>query len=178
MKENMIAFIDVETTGLDFCRHELIEIGCVITKQIGDTVDTVSEHEWKVKPTRIEDAEPDALRLNGYSPGEWVFAMDLAVALSELSAVADGAYMAAHNISFDNAFLQKAFRETGVENKMHHRCIDTLTYAIAKLEKDDSIDKYSLGFLCKHFGIENERAHTALSDARATVSIYRELLKL
>ena len=31
MKKHNLAFIDIEATGLDVSKHEIIEIGCIIT---------------------------------------------------------------------------------------------------------------------------------------------------
>lgn len=33
MKKHNLAFVDTETTGLDFDKHEIISIGCVIASQ-------------------------------------------------------------------------------------------------------------------------------------------------
>ena len=34
MKERNLAFIDVETTGTDFEKHEIIELALIVVKQI------------------------------------------------------------------------------------------------------------------------------------------------
>ncbi|MEK9183615.1 MAG: exonuclease domain-containing protein [Patescibacteria group bacterium] len=34
MKKHNLAFTDLETTGLDAHKHEIIEIGCIVAKQI------------------------------------------------------------------------------------------------------------------------------------------------
>ena len=178
MENKLIAFIDIETTGLDFLKHEIIEIGCVLARQDGKNLEIQSEHEWKVKPQKIESADPEALQINGYDPSQWVFAADLGTALAELSDITAGAWFAAHNSTFDFAFLQKGFAENGVENKMDYHKLDTITYAIAKLENKPEISRYSLRALCDYFGVENVRAHTALSDARATAAVYQKLLEI
>lgn len=72
MKERNLAFIDVETTGTNPDRHEIIELALVVVKQIeregqGPKIEIVGEYEWKIKPERIEEAEEEALRINGYN---------------------------------------------------------------------------------------------------------------
>ena len=59
---------------------------------------------------------------------------------------------------------------------MHHRKLDTISIAFAKLYDIDGVEKVSLKFLCEHFGVENKKAHTALSDARATFEIFVKLM--
>jgi DNA polymerase III epsilon subunit-like protein len=86
--------------------------------------------------------------------------------------------MVAHNIAFDYSFLAKAFSTTGVDNKMFFAKIDTISFAFAKLHKLENSPRLNLKSLCEYFGIENERAHTALADTRATVEVYRKLLEL
>ncbi|KKS11066.1 MAG: hypothetical protein UU67_C0085G0001, partial [Candidatus Daviesbacteria bacterium GW2011_GWB1_41_5] len=38
-------------------------------------------------------------------------------------------------------------------------------------------ERFNLGALAKYFGVENEKAHSALADIRATFEIYKKLLK-
>ncbi|MCU0660647.1 MAG: 3'-5' exonuclease [Candidatus Pacebacteria bacterium] len=181
MKKHLLAFIDTETTGLDITKHEIVEIGGVIVSQSWDdptnpVFEIVDEFEFKVKPERIGDADPVALRVNGYDPSAWIFAYTLSEAMQLLAQKTKGAIMVGHNICFDFAFLEKAFIDTGVENTMHYHKLDTISIAFAKLTTVEGIDKYSLRFLCEYFGIENRNAHTALSDARATFALYKKLM--
>ncbi len=181
MHERNLAFIDTETTGLDFDNHELIEIGLVVVKQSGidtgkPTFTVVEEFEVKIKPEHIETADPVALRVNGYDPAQWIFAVDLKQAMKVLAEKTKDCIMVSHNTPFDYGFLDKAFKKTGVENTMHYHKLDTISIAFAKLHMNGDIDKFSLRFLCQHFGIENKNAHTALSDARALLELYKKLM--
>lgn len=183
MKKHNLAFIDTETTGLDFDKHEIIELGCVIVAQTWEegkppSFEIVEELDLKIKPERIEDADPVALRVNGYDPADWVFAYSLKEAMTIVSEKTKDCIMVAHNMPFDFAFIQKAFMKTGIENKMHYHKLDTISMAFAKLHGNAEIDKFSLRFLCERFGIDNKKAHTALSDSRATFELYQKLMQL
>lgn len=178
MRKHTLAFIDVETTGFDPDKHELIEIGMVLVRQKenGTQFEVIEEVELKIQPERLEDADPTALRVNGYDESAWLFAMSLEDAMKAFAEKTQGAIFVAHNLVFDFNFIDHAFRKTGVENKMHYAKLDTITLAFAKLHKNEDITKFSLHALTQHYGIENERAHSALPDARATFELYKKLM--
>ncbi|MCI5051146.1 MAG: 3'-5' exonuclease [Candidatus Pacebacteria bacterium] len=179
MKNKNLAFIDIETTGFNPETQEIIEIGCVIVKQNeGIPGEVVEEFELKIKPEKLEHADPEALSINGYNEAEWLFAMSLEQAMQVFADKTKDCIFVAHNAAFDWSFIAKAFATTGVENKMFYAKIDTISFALAKLHNDPAITKYNLGFLCDHFGITNDKAHTALADTRATAELYRKLIAL
>ena len=86
--------------------------------------------------------------------------------------------MIGHNVAFDSGFLEYASSEAGIANTMHYHKLDTVSISWAKLHKDPDVEHFSLRELCVRFGIKNERAHTALSDARATFELYKKLMSL
>lgn len=181
MKRHNLAFVDVETTGLNPGKHELIELGLVLVRQVpkegkGPDLEIIEEIDWKIIPTRLEDADPQSLVINGYTPEKWLFAFDLKKVMEQFAEKTRGASMVAHNVPFDLGFLEKAFEKSGVSNTMHYHRIDTISLALAKLYDVPEVEKFSLRALCEHFGIENKTAHTALSDARATFELFKKLL--
>ncbi len=181
MKTHRLAFIDIETTGLDPDRHEIIEIGCVLMDQVWHPDGRVElvhieECEYKVKPERIADADPQALRVNGYNAADWIFAYTLPEAMKMLGEKTRDCIFVAHNACFDYMFIDKAFRLTGIENKMHYHKIDTISVAFARLGHGGDIDRFSLRALCEFFKIENKNAHTALADTRAMALMYEKMM--
>jgi len=179
MKNKNLAFLDVETTGFDPEKHEIIELACVIVKQNdGVPGEVVEEFEFKIKPEKLENAEAEALAINGYNEMEWMFAVSLEQAMKVFAEKTKDCIFVAHNAAFDYSFIAKAFGITNIKNEMFYAKIDTLSYAYAKLGNDPTQTKFSLGALCERFGITNDRAHTALADTRATVEVYRKMLEL
>ncbi len=175
MKNHNFAFIDIESTGLNFLAHEIIEIGAVITDC---ELNVIEEFEIKIKPERIEDADPVSLKVNQYDPTNWTGAVSLKEGLEMLGKKVKDCIMVGHNVSFDVGFLDSAFSKVKMTNPMHYHRIDTISVAWAKLHRDPLLEHFSLRELCMKFGIENKRAHTALSDARATYELYKKLMEL
>lgn len=175
MRKQNLAFIDIETTGLDVIKHEIIEIGCILTTP---ELEIIEEFELKIKPERIEDADPTSLKINHYDKAEWVFAYTLEQAMKTFSKKVEDCVMVGQNVAFDSGFLEHAFSKTKIQNSLHYHKLDTISIAWAKLHREKDVNHFSLRELCLRFGIKNERSHTALSDARATFLLYKKLMEL
>lgn len=173
-----IAFIDIETTGLDSTKHEIIELAAVIAKMKDGVLEVIDQLDLKVIPQRIEDAEPQALRINGYNDADWLFAISIEEALKLLMQKAKGAVFAAHNATFDYGFIEAALRRHGIENTMHYHRLDTLSMAFALQHTNDDIGKLSLKALCEKYGIENKRAHSAFADTYALYEVFKKMFNL
>ncbi|KKS45322.1 hypothetical protein A3I25_01220 [Candidatus Nomurabacteria bacterium RIFCSPLOWO2_02_FULL_42_17] len=173
MRKHNLAFIDVETTGLNVTKHEIIELGCVLAKP---SLEIIEEFELKIKPEHIENAEPVALKINGYDSADWVFAYTLSEAMKIFSQKVQNTIMVGHNLSFDYGFLEHALIKCGIANTMHYHKLDTISIAWAKLHRQPDLDRFSLRELCSRFNIENKKAHSALSDARATYELYKKMM--
>jgi len=68
MRKHNFAFIDIETTGLNLEKNEVIEIGCVLATPL---LEVIEEFELKIKPEHIENADPVALKVNHYNEKDW-----------------------------------------------------------------------------------------------------------
>lgn len=175
MRKHNFAFIDIETTGLNLLKHEIIEIGCVVTTP---DFKLIEEFEIKIKPERIEDADPVALKVNQYENRNWEDAILPKEAIKFLAEKVKDCIMVGHNVAFDAGFLEYAFNKLQIGNTMHYHKLDTVSIAWAKFHNDPNFEHFSLHEMCSRFGIKNEHAHTALSDARATFELYKKLLSL
>ena len=181
MKETHLAFIDTETTGLDPDVHEIIELALIVCKQVqtvgrGPKLEIVKEYEWKIKPTRMDLASEDALRVNGYNETDWMFAYDLKPVMEEFAKASQSCTFVSHNLAFDYPFVMNAFKKADVDSKMHYAKIDTISVAFARLYDVTQANAFSLRALCELFKIENSKAHTALADTRALIAVYKKLM--
>ena len=64
-----ISFIDLEMTGLEGTRHEIVEIGLLKVSQ--PDLEIIESWDVKVKPQNIAVADPEALKICGYDEEKW-----------------------------------------------------------------------------------------------------------
>ena len=169
MDKRLFSIIDIETTGGNPKSDKIIEIAIVVTD--GDRI--IKQYSSLVYPERR--VMPFITGLTGITNEMLEDAPKFYEIAGEIVEITKDTIFIAHNVSFDWSFLSRAFYTTGVENKMFYAKLDTISFAFAKFFNDKEITKFNLGFLCEHYGIENNNAHTALSDARATYSLYRKM---
>lgn len=151
----MYTVIDFETTGLDYRREQVTEIGAVrldkdfnevgvfhtfVNLRPGNTLSEFTDITQEMVDTGVHES----------------------IAMEQLKSFIDVSIVVAQYAPFDLAFLSK-FR-------MHPKwyiCTKSLT-SIA--EPDESS---SLGPTCERLGISLENAHRALDDARATAQVLK-----
>lgn len=168
-----LIFIDIETTGLDPLRHDIIEVAAMRVDPVSLGVEAVFES--RVRPTSTTPADASAVELNGFQAEEWDDAPLLEEVLVSLRGFLEGGLLIGHNPTFDWTFLLTAYRTLGVRPpKVDHHLIDTVSLAWPLL-RQGMVRSLSLLELCKHYGIPNQGAHHALEDV---VRTYQVLLRL
>lgn len=175
MRNHKFAFIDIETTGLNLNKHEIVDIGCIITTP---DLEVIEEFELKIKPEKIENADPVSLKISHYDEEKWVDAYDRTEGIKIFADKVRDCIMVGHNVAFDSGFIEYAFTQNGISNSMHYHKLDTVSIAWARLHHEPDLTHFSLRELCMRFGIKNEEAHTGLGDARATYELYKKLMEL
>lgn len=171
MSRGFIA-IDLETTGLDYRRDRIIEIGAVVFEK-GVPVKRLST---LVNPGRHIPEEATAINLItdaavADAPTE-LEAMEL---LGEI--INDPRYceyhLCAHNAAFDMSFLCATLAR--LKYKAVFKYVDTLE--IARMYMDNT-PNYKQITLAKHFGLSTRHAHHACSDAETCGRIFCNLMKI
>jgi len=169
-----LAITDTETTGLDAQLHEIIEIGLLVVDQ--KTFKIIDKFEVKIKPTHIKTAVKKALEVNGYNEKDWHKAWDLKEAMETYSEKSKGAIFFAQNSYSDWAFINEAFKKTGVEDLTDYHRIDLFSLGWSKAGKLFGFKKFSLASMCKYFGIEPEPLpHRAMNGARKELEVLKKL---
>ncbi|GHS95576.1 hypothetical protein FACS1894107_17000 [Planctomycetales bacterium] len=156
-----IVTLDLETTGIEMQRDEILEIGAAIIRD-GKVVSTFSRLAKPTKPL-----SPDITRITGITNEMVADAPPLAEVLAEfLAFLPAGALCAAHQAQFDRGFLKAA------TDRFTHRVIDTVGLARILFPE---LESHSLSFLCAALNITNADAHRALADALALAELWQRL---
>lgn len=159
MPEVIIAF-DLETTGLDPSRDEIIEIGAVPIID-GEVREDCAFHSL-VDPDR--QIPPDSTAIHGITNDMVRGRPRIDVVLPEFLRYAGGHEILGHNAEFDMGFVQatcKKLELTPPPGKVH----DTLLMS-RKIHSSER--KHDLGSVCKRLGIEIGTQHRSIDDVLLT----------
>ncbi|WP_298644991.1 DNA polymerase III subunit epsilon [uncultured Cardiobacterium sp.] len=168
---------DTETTGMNFNSrdksegHRIIEIGCI---ELIDRRPTENYFHQYINPEQIID--PDAVRVHGITNERVAGEPTFAAILGELLAYLDGAdELIAHNMPFDQSFLNREFKLAKLKFKLEDRFRLTDTLQLAKAKVPTA--RHNLDVLCKYYGIDNSNRslHGALLDSQLLAEVYLRL---
>ena len=163
------AFLDIETSGLEPTVHDIVEIA-IIHPEKGEWSSRV-----KLDPGAV--VQQEALKINGYIEGEWSAAPSFDQLMPKISELLDQVIIVAHNVAFDMAFIEYAFkRRSKTSNNLSRYRIDTMMLAYEHLVPS-GISRLSLDAVCDFLGISNEGNHRALQDARRCKAVYEKLMR-
>ena len=188
---NLLASIDLETTGLQAGFHEPIQIAIVPLNSDIRPLD--------IRPfyTTIRPLYPERQAGAGYVHG--IKMEDLVLHAPEAGKVQDllvewwekldlpfGKTLIplAHNWAFECKFLQAWLGVDLASTLFHGHARDAMLYALAMNDKaafmglPAPFPKVGLTSICKHFKIVNANPHDALSDALAEAECYRAMLTM
>lgn len=169
---NNLLFFDCETGGLDPSTSDMIEVGAILTDPTGKTV--LKEYSAKVLPNK--PVAPEAAAINGYDAKMWSEqAVNIDVAMHNILEMARNAMVVAHNTPFDWSFLMASLQGKRWPGRYYK--VDTMALSMPLLLAG-KIDNLKLDTLARHFGLVNEKAHSALGDVRVCRELYLKLMGL
>lgn len=161
-----IVAVDVETTGIDPEFDRIIEIGA-LRPETGEVFQTLINPGRPLAPRITElTGITDEMLFGQPSEEEAIGAF--------LEFLSEDRVLLGHNIPFDHSFLSQAIRRSGFE-EIAFKGIDTLKIARVLCAE---LPSKKLETLCEHFGLTNERAHRASSDAMVTCQLYEKLKEM
>jgi oligoribonuclease (3'-5' exoribonuclease) len=178
MPQFALAFLDCEFGGLDPARHDITEIGVIVTDY---RLAELSSAEWKVlaRPDRIT---PEAAAIFGYDAERWAReGVPLRRALSELAALLPGGHTviaAGQNVRMDLLFLEKGYRDCELPCPFDYHVIDlaTLFYSWS-LVAGEELSALSLRQAANQAGLARSGTeHHALEDARLALDTFRHFI--
>jgi len=189
---NLLAAIDLETTGLKAGYHEPIQIAVVPLNSDIRPLEGVRPFYTTIRPEyperqgaagyvhglKMEDLilhSPDAGKVQDLLV-EWWENLDLPFGKTLIPL--------AHNWAFESKFLQAWMGVELSSALFHGHARDAMLFALSMNDKSAFLGvpppfpKVGLGSICKHFNIINPGPHDALCDAIAEAECYRAMLTM
>lgn len=168
IEETPVVIVDIETTGFNPQREEILEIGAVRVEggEVAAEFSTFVRPGKKI-PYRITE-------LTGITPEMVEDARGPEEVLPEFLDFAAGAVLVAHNAQFDVGFLRQKSR-SHLGKEFHPPVLDTLALSRALWPEFKS---HKLNVIAKELGISQEHHHRAFDDARTAWEIYKRAMVL
>ncbi|SHI35309.1 PolC-type DNA polymerase III [Parasporobacterium paucivorans] len=156
---------DIETTGLNAQKNEIIEIGAVkMTKGVVTDNYSAFVNPGIPIPYRIEE-------LTGITDSMVAEARNIDIVLPEFLAFCEGAVLVAHNSEFDTGFIKEKASKRGIG--YDYTSLDTVALARMLLP---NLKRYKLDNIAKALDIPLDNHHRAVDDARCTALIFIEFI--
>lgn len=180
--EDVLAIVDVETTGLDPAHHEMIDLGAIYVDPSGHEI---GRFFVRIHPPHPERLDPGAAAVNGYGAARW----ESLGAVEEAEAVRR--WLAFHartagdrrviftalNAWFDQAFTTALLARHGARwrDLFHYQVLDLPSMAWSQGARD-----LTGAGLAAYYGIEAETRdpleHTGSSGVAFNLTLYRAIL--
>ncbi len=183
MSEKRRAYVDVETSGLNPHRHCILAIS--IRFDEGEAPDSpllVKDGDslvWttKVQGERIEDAEAEALAVNGYTNDLWEGAPTFSEVAPHVLSLLEDAVIVGHGVSFDYGFIVSHLISCGLDtSRISRRLVDTATLVYEHMGHCGLASR-SLDSVRRFFGWSAPKPHTADRDTADTRRLYHKLCR-
>lgn len=161
--------VDLETTGLDVDKDQIIQIAAVKVEdgRISDKYIAFVQPETSIPAgiTEITGITNELVAKEGIS---------LVSALTGFLEFIAGFPMVSHNSAFDESFLKAATSRCGL-SPFANQCIDTLALSKRAVR---GIRNYKLTTLAAHFSLPFEEPHRGENDCMLTHLLYGKLINL
>lgn len=160
--------VDCETTGLDTKNDRIIEVAAIIF----DLNTIYEQFETLVNP---ECAIPDESKeIHNISQKMVTDKPTIKKVLPDLLKFIGNHIIVGHGVAFDIQVISNSAHREGIEATIgNNRVVDTLRLARLYGESPSN----SLEQLRKHFNIEGEIAHRAMSDVKVNIEVFKYLVK-
>ena len=161
LKNNKFVVFDLETTGLNFERDEIIEIGACLVEngEITKTFETLIRPSF---PIPLE-----ATKVNHIDDEMVADCPSFEDVVGDFYKFCEGSVMVAYNAGFDKSFID--FYAEKCFYKFNNKVVDAMIVAQNKLK---GLKNYKLKTVLEKLGIVNEDAHRAVHDAIATAKAF------
>lgn len=163
--EPLLAFLDIETTGLNPFRHDVLEVAYLLNED-DNTKEASFGTTYFSLPIDSVVADEKALSINRYHDRRaelQAIEIPYPEAAAQLAAELDGYMIVGANPTFDLAFLCTLLDEFGREPTWHYRCLDLNTLAAGWMGARLPVSTQEIA---EEFDVPlSAQQHTALADA-------------
>lgn len=160
------AVVDLETTGRNVTRDQIIEIGIVLTDVTGEVTNTIHS---LVRPSVY--IEKESTHIHGINERMVRHSPTLEMLASQVIGVFESRILVAHNAVFETKFLAAGLANYGVEITTSN-FVDTLKISRGFLKLQNN----KLPTVAKHYNVLLENPHVALNDAYATALVLQKMI--
>ena len=162
--------LDTETTGLNFQKDRIIEIGCL--ELVNDVPSGNVFHRY-YSPGLIKISD-EAEKIHGLNNKILEKYPKFDDCLDDFIAYIKDSILIVHNASFDISMINSAFSRNNLELIDIEKCICSLIMA----KKLFPGSKVNLNALCKRYeiGLEGREKHDAMTDCHLLAKVYLELI--
>lgn len=174
IRETRFAVIDVETTGLNLRKDEIIAVGIVPMTgtriHVYDAFYTLLRPKGRVGAMNVHGLTPDALKR----------APDFDSIAPKIARRLENSIPVGHAVEIDVGFLKKHLKKAGFKLQPKHLDIVEVEQWLAdRMGERGVLGDYSLDSIAKKYGIKIPYRHNALADAFVTAQIFQiQLLRL
>ncbi len=167
LKNKSYVIFDLDTTGLDTNKCNIIEIGAVKVEKgkITETFETL------INPK--EHIPDDATKVNHITDEMVMQKPTIEQVIGDFYKFCYGCTLVGHN---SKGYDMPILKRVGFDNRYDFSNEQMDTYEMAK-KCLRGLSKYKLGFLCEYLDISLEGAHRALNDTVATAKLFINLME-
>ena len=189
---NIICAVDVETTGTNFEKHEIMEVCFLPLDANLDPLRGVPVFELLLLPENHDRIDPDVWNVTHITREELLLggidkwrAADMFTEWFDKLKLPVGKRIVplAHNWPFDSAFIKKWLGFTACDMMIDGRYRDTMSVSLWMNDRCDVLNepyrfqKHTLSYIALNLGISAEGAHRALNDCVVTAKVYKEMVR-
>lgn len=176
-----LLIVDLETTGLDASRHEIIQIGAILLDR--KTLEEKEAFSSFVKPTAWPRRDRASMAVNKIVYDQVKSAPTLSVALAQFNQLFNPGQviLSYYGGPLDMDFLRAAYFKTKIAWKFDYHYLNLwgVFYAFlaarGQLKNSKKFAGFSLEDLMKRFRIKSSKRHDALEDCRVEAEILRKI---
>ena len=174
----MFVLMDLETTGFDPEKHEILQVGVLIGEITEKAGLLFGSYQVKIIPENLMWASKKALEINHYNPEIWEReAIDATSVYPILLDYLTTANYIGFNNPFDLGFLRTGMGTEGFDWREPRCQYDVLTALARPLKKKMNYGNAKLDTICDKLDVPAfEGAHDALGDVKRTwVAMWKAL---